>query len=91
MIKSVLGVVLNIVSISCLVTIIIIFSASEGVETYNDTNHHLLLIFILVCAGLGRVYLSLPSTLSNSYRQVSSLSLDMLVSYVSHSTIKGHS
>ena len=63
-----LGVVLNIVSISCLVTIIIIFTASEGVETYNDTNHHLLLIFILVCAGLGRVYLSLPSTLNNNYR-----------------------
>ena len=75
MIKSVLGVVLNIVSISCLVTIIIIFSATEGTETYNDTNHHLLLIFILVCAGLGRVYLSLPYTLtlSNNYRQVSSI------------------
>ena len=64
-----LVVVLNIVSISCLVTIIIIFSASEGVaETHNDTNHHLLLIFILICAGLGRVYLSLPSTLGTSYR-----------------------
>ena len=67
MIKSVLGVVLNIISISCLLIIIIVFSASEGVKSFNDTNHHLLLIFILVCAGLGRVYLALPSTLSGRY------------------------
>ena len=64
LIRSVVSVVLNIVAVSCIVTIVVISSNDSDGNIDND--HHLLLMFILVCAGIGRMYLCLPQTVESS-------------------------
>ena len=63
-IRTVVSVVLNIVAVSCIVSIVVISSNDSDGSIDND--HHLLLMVVLVCAGIGRMYLCLPRTLEDS-------------------------
>ena len=63
-IRTVVSVVLNIIAVSCIVTIVVISSNDSDGNIDND--HHLLLMIVLVCAGIGRMYLCLPHTVDDS-------------------------
>ena len=69
LIKSVLSILLNIIGVACLVTIIIITSLNDSENYKND--HHLLIMFILICAAIAKMYLCLPTSFSsnNYYRR----------------------
>ena len=60
MIRCVVSLVLNIIAVVCIVSIIIITSHPSGQNTDNEST--LLLMLVLICVGLARMYLCLPHT-----------------------------
>ena len=52
--------VLNIIAVICIVTIIILTSQHSQQKTDNESS--LVLMLVLVCVGLARMYLCLPHT-----------------------------
>ena len=60
-IRCVVSLVLNIIAVVCIVSIIIITSHPSGQNT-DTTESTLLLMLVLVCVGLARMYLCLPHT-----------------------------
>ena len=59
-IRWVVSVVLNIIAVFCIVTIIVL--TSHHSEPHTDSEATLVLMLVLVCAGLARMYLCLPQT-----------------------------
>ena len=60
MIRWLVSLVLNIIAVICIVTILILTSQHSEQKTDNETT--LLLMLVLVCVGLARMYLCLPHT-----------------------------
>ena len=64
LVKSVVSVLLNVIGVSCLVTIIIVSYLSDN---SHQNDHHLLIMFVLICAAIAKMYLCLPTSFSNNY------------------------
>ena len=60
MIRWLVSVVLNIIAVICIVTIVILTSQHSQQKTDNESS--LLLMLVLVCVGLARMFLCLPQT-----------------------------
>ena len=60
MIRWLVSLVLNIIAVICIVTIVILTSQHSEQKTDNEIT--LLVMLVLVCVGLTRMYLCLPHT-----------------------------